>query len=226
MNEAGGRFAPSRQQEVKICRTFSGSDGTRTRDLRRDRPVRGSRRLATIDALSLYSCGFAGFSWFDSAWLGEAVFRRLLPVCCPGSAVQESGSRPSATARRPREWLRGMGSAWCYVRAVDAEIELTGGRATEGVARSGETVRRATGPWTPTVHAYVRHLEERGFAGAPRVLGIACRPRARHGLTSAFASWGFVVLRRRSTVGATERSESQLTAPRRAWAEQRRMCLR
>ncbi len=27
-----------------------GSDGTRTRDLRRDRPVRGSRRLATIDA--------------------------------------------------------------------------------------------------------------------------------------------------------------------------------
>jgi hypothetical protein len=65
-----------------------------------------------------------------------------------------------------------MGSAWCYVRAVDAEIELTGGRATEGVARSGETVRRATGPWTPTVHAYLRHLEERGFAGAPRVLGL------------------------------------------------------
>jgi hypothetical protein len=33
---------------------FYGSDGTRTRDLGRDRPVRGSRRLATIDAQSLY----------------------------------------------------------------------------------------------------------------------------------------------------------------------------
>src|SRR6266511_2956974 len=33
---------------------FYGSDGTRTRDLRRDRHVRGRRRLATIDAQSLY----------------------------------------------------------------------------------------------------------------------------------------------------------------------------
>ena len=32
-----------------------GSDGTRTRDLRRDRLVPRTRRLATIDALSLYS---------------------------------------------------------------------------------------------------------------------------------------------------------------------------
>jgi hypothetical protein len=44
-----------------------GSDGTRTRDLRRDRPVRGSRRFTTIDAESLYSCGFPGVSQFDSA---------------------------------------------------------------------------------------------------------------------------------------------------------------
>ena len=60
----------------------------------------------------------------------------------------------------------------CYVRAVEHETRLAGGRATEGVARSGETVRRATGPWTPTVHAYLRHLDDRGFAGAPRVLGL------------------------------------------------------
>jgi hypothetical protein len=39
---------------------FYGSDGTRTRDLRRDRLVPRMRRLATIDALSLYSCGSAG----------------------------------------------------------------------------------------------------------------------------------------------------------------------
>jgi Ser/Thr protein kinase RdoA (MazF antagonist) len=39
------------------------------------------------------------------------------------------------------------------------------------VVRVGDTVRRATGPWTPAVHALLRHLETRGFDGAPRVLG-------------------------------------------------------
>jgi hypothetical protein len=33
-------------------------------------------------------------------------------------------------------------------------------------------VRRATGPWTPAVHALLRHLEARGFDGAPRALGF------------------------------------------------------
>src|SRR5919201_4103894 len=67
---------------------FYGSDGTRTRDLRRDRPVRGSLRLTTMHAESLYSWGFSGFSRSDSAWLSEADFRRLLPVCCPGCTVK------------------------------------------------------------------------------------------------------------------------------------------
>jgi hypothetical protein len=40
--------------------------------------------LATMDARSLYSCGFASLRRFDFAWLSEADFRRLLPVCCPG----------------------------------------------------------------------------------------------------------------------------------------------
>ena len=40
------------------------------------------------------------------------------------------------------------------------------------VVRAGDTVRRPTGPHTPGVHAYLRHLEAVGFAGAPRVLGI------------------------------------------------------
>jgi hypothetical protein len=38
-------------------------------------------------------------------------------------------------------------------------------------ARSGATVRRSAGPWTGTVHALLRHLEDVGFAGAPRVVG-------------------------------------------------------
>lgn len=40
------------------------------------------------------------------------------------------------------------------------------------VVRIGETVRRPVQPWTPSVHALLRHLEEVGFAYAPRPLGI------------------------------------------------------
>lgn len=40
------------------------------------------------------------------------------------------------------------------------------------VRRVGNTIRRPSGPWTPTVHALLHHLERNGFEGAPRVLGI------------------------------------------------------
>ena len=43
--------------------------------------------------------------------------------------------------------------------------------------RVGDTVRRATGPWTPAVHALLRHLESVGFDAAPRVLGVDERGR-------------------------------------------------
>ena len=33
-------------------------------------------------------------------------------------------------------------------------------------------MRRSTGPWTPAVHALLRHLERVGFEGAPRLLGV------------------------------------------------------
>jgi hypothetical protein len=47
---------------------------------------------------------------------------------------------------------------------------LSGGGLT-GAKRVGSTVHRATGPWTPAVHALLRHLERVGFE-APRVIGI------------------------------------------------------
>lgn len=50
-------------------------------------------------------------------------------------------------------------------------IRLPGGNVSP-VFRVGDTVRRATGPWTPAVHALLRHLERSGFQGAPRVFGI------------------------------------------------------
>ena len=54
----------------------------------------------------------------------------------------------------------------------DAEaVRLPGGNVSP-VYRVGDTVRRATGPWTPAVHALLRHLEDVGFEHAPRVLGF------------------------------------------------------
>lgn len=44
-------------------------------------------------------------------------------------------------------------------------------------ARIGHTVRRQTGPWTPAVHALLRHLGERGMPATPKVLGTDDRGR-------------------------------------------------
>lgn len=40
------------------------------------------------------------------------------------------------------------------------------------VVRDGDTVRRVTGPWTPTIHRYLNHLANAGIDWVPRVLGI------------------------------------------------------
>jgi 8-oxo-dGTP diphosphatase len=53
---------------------------------------------------------------------------------------------------------------------------LDGGNLGE-VVRIGHTVRRATGPWTPAVHALLDHLDAQGMPGVPRVLGTDARGR-------------------------------------------------
>ena len=59
-----------------------------------------------------------------------------------------------------------------------AEIPLLGGTANRGqVYRVGETVRRPLRPSAPGVHALLRHLEDVGFEGAPRVLGVDAEGR-------------------------------------------------
>ncbi|UED88696.1 aminoglycoside phosphotransferase family protein [Streptomyces profundus] len=40
------------------------------------------------------------------------------------------------------------------------------------MVRVGDTVRRPTHPWSPSVHALLRHLERVEFPYAPRVLGV------------------------------------------------------
>jgi hypothetical protein len=55
------------------------------------------------------------------------------------------------------------------VRSCDEEQRLPGGNVG-GAVRVGSTVRRATGPWTPAVHALLGYLAER-VPAVPRVLG-------------------------------------------------------
>lgn len=52
------------------------------------------------------------------------------------------------------------------------EQRLGGGRSTTGVVRIDATVRRPVGPWTPTIHAFLRHIRGSGFTAAPEVVGI------------------------------------------------------
>lgn len=51
------------------------------------------------------------------------------------------------------------------------EETLCGGNVNR-VVRIGGTVRRAMGPWSPSVHALLQHIQSRGFYGAPKFLGI------------------------------------------------------
>lgn len=45
----------------------------------------------------------------------------------------------------------------------EPEIRLSGGWVNE-VVRTGDTVRRSAGPWTPAVHALLRHPWSRYLA--------------------------------------------------------------
>jgi len=52
----------------------------------------------------------------------------------------------------------------------DSEMALPGGKLNR-VVRVGNTVRRSAGPWTPTVHALLRHVRSKGFRFAPEPFG-------------------------------------------------------
>lgn len=56
------------------------------------------------------------------------------------------------------------------------EVRFADGNVS-AVVKVGDTVRREAGPWTPAVHALLRHLEASGFDGAPRPLGFDARGR-------------------------------------------------
>jgi hypothetical protein len=59
---------------------------------------------------------------------------------------------------------------------MEDEEALPGGNVG-GAVRVGDTVRRATGPWTPAVHGLLNHLAAAGVTGIPRVHGYDDRGR-------------------------------------------------
>lgn len=54
---------------------------------------------------------------------------------------------------------------------TEPEDPLVGGNMDAQVVRIGHTVRRRSGPWTPSVNRLLAHLADNDFAGAPRPLG-------------------------------------------------------
>jgi hypothetical protein len=76
-------------------------------------------------------------------------------------------------------------------------VPLPGGRMTSGLVRLGDRVRRPTGPWSPAVHEYLRHLASAGFEGSPRVLATGDGWEELtyvEGEVAADAAWAFVPL--------------------------------
>jgi hypothetical protein len=75
------------------------------------------------------------------------------------------------------------------------EIPLEG---AVGAVRVGDTVRKVTGPWTPTVHALLRYLADAGFDLAPEPLGLDELGREVQSFlpgTPAYRPWPPVLLR-------------------------------
>ena len=56
--------------------------------------------------------------------------------------------------------------------AVSEGEPLTGDGVTQGIVRIGDTVRRPLRPFSLTVQAYLAHLRDAGFTGAPLPFGV------------------------------------------------------
>jgi hypothetical protein len=71
--------------------------------------------------------------------------------------------------------------------APDEEVPLLGGMSTAGVVRVGDTVRRPMGRNAEYVHGLLLHLEQCGFEGAPRYLGVDQKNREILSFIDGFA---------------------------------------
>ncbi|UCH35468.1 MAG: phosphotransferase [Armatimonadota bacterium] len=78
--------------------------------------------------------------------------------------------------------MRSPGSQNSQGSAPDKDVSLSEGGPTE-VYRRGQVIVKDTGPWAPAVHSLLRHLEDTGFTGSPRVVGSGFDPSGRETLT-------------------------------------------
>ena len=69
-----------------------------------------------------------------------------------------------AIRQRRRDGAAETGRQWIVTSADDLVPLSGGGRSV--VYRRGDVVIRDAGPWTPAVHALLRHLEDAGFVAA------------------------------------------------------------
>jgi SAM-dependent methyltransferase len=86
-----------------------------------------------------------------------------------GFAVQEVRGAPDRPGREfvfIARWTEDHGPP---AVATPAWVRLPSSRTV--IHRLGDVVVRASGPWTASTHALLRHLEAVGFTGSPRVMG-------------------------------------------------------
>ena len=96
----------------------------------------------------------------------------------------------------------------------DRDVPLSEGGPTE-VHRRGRLVVKDAGPWSPTVHSLLRHLEQVAFTGSPRVVGSGFDASGRETLTyieGEFADPGPWTLEGAAGVGQLLRELHQATA--------------
>jgi hypothetical protein len=92
--------------------------------------------------------------------------RARLDATCPAHSV--TVFRPSTGCHTDRPRTREAGT----MNTGKDEVPLSGGRITQGVVRIGDTVRRPVTARSAFVAELLNHLQQRGFTGAPRYLGL------------------------------------------------------
>ncbi len=95
------------------------------------------------------------------------------PVPCEHDAIRWLGPEELDQVR----WLAAERPFLGELREVLLDGTRLVGVNVGGAVRIGGTVRRATGPWTPAVHALLGHLAVAGLAEVPRVFGADERRR-------------------------------------------------
>jgi hypothetical protein len=91
------------------------------------------------------------------------------------SSAQDAAQVDRSVSRLP--WLNNE-----TMTSSSEPVALEGGGRSV-VYRHGNVVLRNTGPWTPAVHALLRHLGDVGFPAAPRLVGSGLDDDGREMLT-------------------------------------------